>query len=240
MEHTGHRERIRERFREEGLDTFAPHEVLELILTFAIPRMDVNPLAHRLLEHFGSLPDVLEASEDALLEVDGIGPQSAMLLAMLLPLWRRYNKERLHPAARFATRSDLEEYCAALFMGAREEQMYVLSLDNRQRLLGCDLISSGTPSEVSVHPRLVVNCLMKRGAACAVLTHNHPSLSPLPSHADIELTQNIEALLAAMDIRLSDHIIAAGTHRFSFQREGLLQTEHGQSGSAAAENQSER
>ena len=218
-EHAGHRERLRARYLREGLNGFAPHEVLELLLTYAIPRADTNPMAHALMNRFGSLHAVLEASPQELEQVPGVGPQAATLLSMLLPVLRMYEQEKLLPRKRFSNRQELTAYCRTLFLGAGCEQFYLLSFDAGMQLLAATCLSSGTPGEVSVSPRLIMQELMRRNAAAAVLTHNHPSGSPKPSQADLDITRDLLQTLRGVDIRLIDHIIIAGAQDCSLLNE---------------------
>lgn len=225
MEHDGHRERLRARYRKEGLAGFAQHEVLELLLTFAIPRVNTNPIAHQLLDHFGSFHGALEAAPEELERVPGIGPQSAILISMLLPILRMYEQERLLPQLRLNTYVELAAYCRTLFLGVTNEQVYVLCLDARLQLLAAELIATGTPSEVQLAPRTVVHALLRHNAVGAVVTHNHPSGSLVPSQEDVDLTLRIQALLEGMDVRFYDHVLIAGQRDYSFRQNGLITAE---------------
>ena len=222
MDHTGHRERLRQRYQREGLDGFAPHEVLELLLTFAIPRVDTNPLAHELIDRFGSLSAVMEASPAELEQVPGIGRQASTLLTMLLPVFRAYQQEKLKPRGKFDTYANVAAYCRTLYLGSNEEQFYVLSLDAGLNLLAVRRLSEGSPAQVSAHPRAVVQELIRHNAVCAVITHNHPSGSALPSQDDLEVTRSIQTVLDGVGIRLCDHVIIAGCDDYSFFANGLL------------------
>ena len=222
VEHHGHRERLRERFAKAGLDGFAPHEALELLLTFAIPRQDVNPLAHRLLHHFGSFNRVLEASVKDLQVVPGIGKNAATLIALLLPLFRQYRQGIAEGAAAISGTESMIEYCQALLMGERLERFFVLCLDARGRLITHAMISSGDEGETAVYPRLIAKELLRSGAESCVLAHNHPSGLAHPSRADIELTAALKTILAPLSIALADHVIIAGDEFFSFANNGLI------------------
>ncbi len=222
MDHTGHRERLRQRFRQEGLDGFSADEVLELLLTYAIPRVDTNATAHLLLREFGSLRAVLEASEEQLKQVPGIGPQAASLITLLLPLLRRYEREAASPRPRLERYETLAAYCRSLFLGVPSEQCYLLCLDAKMSLLACVCLSRGTPAEVAVHPRLAAQEVIRHHAAGAVLCHNHPAGSPEPSQADLEVTRDIGQALSAIGARLYDHVIVGGGRDFSFRNSRLL------------------
>ena len=222
MEHEGHRERLRQRYKKEGLASFLPHEALELLLTYAIPRIDTNPLAHRLIGKFGSFSAVLEASPAELQQVEGVGPQAATLLSMMLPVLRMYQQEKLLPRHRLNVYDDLAAYCRTLFLGVGIEKFYVLCLDTKLQLLASVMISQGTPSEVSVQPRMVLQELMRHNATGAVICHNHPSGSMKPSQEDVALTLEIQHILSSVGIRLYDHVIVCGNRDYSFNAHHLL------------------
>ncbi len=222
-EHEGHRERLRERYRREGFDSFQPHEILEMVLTWVIPRKNVNPLAHRLIEHFGSLDAVFDATEEALKAVDGVGDSTALYLSMMGPLCSQYRISRLE--SKKLTLSDPESvkaYCAARMRDVRDEEFMMLSFDQQLRLLGTDKLAQGVPDQVAVFPRKVLEVLLRRGAAAAIICHNHPGGSAQPSRQDIALTNTIKTALEAVGIRLNDHILVAGGRGYSFHEMGLL------------------
>ena len=133
--HAGHRERIRERLRTSGLNAFSDHEVLELLLTFAIPRQDTNPLAHDLINAFGSLSAVLDADESELMRVKGMGKHAALLLTMMPQLMQRYQLSSLGKRPVITTLADAKNYCAPLFVGAGEEKIYMICLDQAGHVL---------------------------------------------------------------------------------------------------------
>lgn len=221
----GHRQRLRERFARAGLEGFAPHEALELLLCYAIPRRDTKPLAHALIKRFGSLPGVLSASSQELQTVSGIGESAATLLALMLPLLRMYQQQGLAEHPQLDQAAEIRAYCRALYLGQRYEQLYVLALDAKGKLLLRTLISSGDEGETAVYPRLIVSALLSAGAAAAVLCHNHPGGSAQPSQADIQMTRALDALLKPLHIRLIDHIIVAGEDCYSLRDSGLILNE---------------
>ena len=222
QDHEGHRERLRRRFEQEGLSGFAPHEALELLLTYAIPRVDTNGLAHALIKRFGSLGAVLEAPKADLTQVKGIGPRAADLLTLMVPLLRMYEQEKLQPRLNLGSYSSLTAYCRTLFLGVGVEQFYVLCLDAKLNLLSASRLFQGTPSEVSVQPRMVVQELIRNNAMGAVLCHNHPSGSPVPSAEDVHITREIQHILESMGMRLYDHILISGQKDYSFFAHHLL------------------
>ena len=227
MDHQGHRERLRQRFRRSGLEAFAPHEALELLLTYAIPRRDTKPIAYALMKRFGSLHGVFQASAEELRQVEGIGDSAALLLAMMSPLFRAYRRSLEEETDVIKNYFQSVRYCEALFEGERYEKFYVVCLGNGMKRLNTVLIASGDVTEVRVYARHILSALTECNALGALITHNHPSGIARPSGEDIALTNSIAALLDGVGIKLYDHIIVAPTETFSFRRGGLLGEENG-------------
>ncbi len=221
-QHHGHRERLRARFEQAGLDGFSDHEALELLLCYAIPRRDVKPIAKDLLGRFGGLSGVLSASREDLMAVPGIGDSASVLIRLLRPLFRRFQKDLLAPGEQLLSGDRLKDYCAALMTGERLEKLYVLALDAKGKLLLSTLISSGDDGETAVYPRLIVAALLRAGASQAVLCHNHPAGDPTPSNADREMTDALKALLVPLHIRLADHVVVGHDTTLSFRERGWL------------------
>ena len=215
--HAGHRERIRQRFREQGLTGFAEHEVLELLLTFAIARKDVNPLAHELIAQFGSLSAVLEADESELLRVNGVGENTAALITLMPELFGMYRRSAMGDRPRVVNYAEAKAYCELLFLGAHEELVYVLCLDQSGRVIHPALLRRGTVDEVSIYPREVVEMVIRYHAHAVMLTHNHPSGSVQPSQADIDVTARIAKALGAIDVQFTDHLIFSGDEVYSMK-----------------------
>lgn len=213
--HEGHRKRMRERFRKDGLDGFADHEALELLLFYGRARGDVNPLAHTLIDTFGSLQAVLEAKPDQLMAVPGVGEETATLISFMLPMFRRYTECICREKKRFDTRQDMKQFCKALLSGWRTERFYAICLNGDNQLLGQRLIAEGSVDAVHAYPRLVVEAALNLNARGVVLCHNHPGGSNWPSQQDIASTEQIRLLLKGMDIALLDHIIVAGEDTYS-------------------------
>ena len=217
--HVGHRERIRQRFREQGLTGFAEHEVLELLLTFAIARKDVNPLAHELIAQFGSLSAVLEADESELMRVKGVGENTAALITLMPELFGVYRRSAMGDRPRVTNYAEAKAYCKSLFMGAHEELVYVLCLDQNGRVIHPALLRRGTVNEVNIYPREVVEMVIRYHAHAIMLTHNHPSGTAQPSQADIDVTARIARALEAINVSLTDHLILSGDEVYSMIRE---------------------
>ena len=213
--HTGHRSRIRERFRSVGLGGFSEHEALELLLTFAIPQRDVNPLAHELIRQFGSLANVLEADESELRLVPGVGENAALILNLMPQLFTLYSKSRMGERPVIETFAQARRYCASLFYGAHDELAYMISLDRSGRVIHPSLLSRGTVDEVMLHPRQVVETALRHHAYGVLFAHNHPGGDIEPSHSDYEATSRAIVALKVVGIRVVDHIILAGDRAYS-------------------------
>jgi len=217
--HAGHRERIRERLRTSGLSAFSEHEVLELLLTYAIPRQDVNPLAHELIAAFGSLSGVLDAHESELMRVKGMGKHAALLLTMMPQLMSRYQLSSLGERPTIVKLADARAYLAPLFIGASEEQIYMICLDQAGHVLHRSLLHTGTVDHVPLHPRTVVETALRHHAFSVILAHNHPSGVASPSQADLDVTGRIASALYMIGIQLVDHLIFAAGSAFSIVRQ---------------------
>lgn len=209
QEHEGHRDRMRARFAQGGLAGFAPHETLELLLFYAIPRQNVNPLAHRLLSRFGSVDAVLRAGADELAQVPGVGAHTAALLTLVPELARYAERERKSARAIITNYREAKAHCAGLFGARPQEALYVISLDIQGRVLHDSQAAAGTLDAIPIYPRTVVACAMRHNAHAVVLAHNHPGGVAEPSDADIRVTDILSDALAAVDIRLMDHIVCA-------------------------------
>ena len=221
--HDGHRERLRGRFLQDGLDGFEDHQVLELLLFHALPRADTNPIAHRLIRRFGTLSAVLEGDPRDLASVEGMGDKAAAFLSLIPHVTRRYFHDRVNRDNPPLTSSEaVTEYLVPLMAGRPEEVFYVLCLDSQCRVLYPALIGEGTVKEAHVHPRHVVEESLRHRAAGVILAHNHPGGTARPSNADHQLTALIVKVLGGIGIPVLDHVIVAGERTYSFAREGVL------------------
>ncbi len=205
--HGGHRQRMKDRYAATGFDGMAGHEILELLLFYAIPQQDTNPLAHRLMEEFGSLAGVLDASVEDLMQVEGIGQHAATLISMMPKLQRAYQTDLLRTRTIINTSELAKEYCRALLSCMTNEAFYVISLDNKSKVLNTKKICEGTIDEVSFYPRVVLETIFRSNGKKAILCHNHPSGIMKPSDLDIHATLEIKKVLDSVDIQLVDHII---------------------------------
>lgn len=220
--HEGHRRRLKERFLKEGLDSFEKHQVLELLLFFSIPRKDTNEIAHELLNKYGSLSGVFEADPKDLANTPGIGESSALLLALIPDLSRRYFNDKWRDKPELNSSTKAGQYAVTLFSGRPYEVFYIISLDAQNRVNYAQVVHEGTINEAPVYPRLIVEAALRHKANSVILAHNHPGGSLNPSRADIEATNRIKTALEAISISVVDHIIVCGGKYVSFAERGLL------------------
>ena len=219
--HAGHRERLRDRFiRDKGFENFEDHQVLELLLFYSNARVDTNPLAHELLDQFGSLKGVLEARPEQLMQINGIGKQQATLISMVVPLTRVWYRCAMSEPGRIGNSREAEQYCLSFLAGERTERFYVVSLNAKCNILGRRKISEGSLSEVSAYPRMVMETALNYNAHSVLLCHNHPGGTCAPSAEDISSTLQLQRLLNGVGILVLDHIIVAGNRTYSMIQHG--------------------
>ena len=218
----GHREKMRQRFLKSGLDAFADHEALELLLYYAIPRRDTNPIAHALMERYGSLSAVLTAPAEDLKKVEGVGESAAVLLKLAPQLYR---KARLSDAEQETVLSSVERVGAYLlerFAGEKNEVVYQLCLDRKGKLLACKKLGEGGVASADLDIRRLVENALLTGASSVVLAHNQPSGVALPSRDDYAATDRAKTALAVVGVALADHIIVADGDFVSMSDSGYL------------------
>ena len=223
--HEGHRSRVKERFCKEGLDNFDEHQVLELLLFYCIPRVDTNPIAHALLDRFGSLAQVMEAPVEELEKVQGIGHNAAVFLSLVTAAGRYY---QINSAMRNVMINSVEEcgkYLLPFFYGKRNEIVYLLCLDAKCKVLCCKEIGEGSVNSAGVPIRRIVEIALASNATTVVLAHNHPSGLAVPSEADVLTTRRVAAALSAVEIGLIDHIVVADNDFVSMTQSGFYRAE---------------
>lgn len=219
----GHRERLRQRFLQAGAGAFADHELLELLLTYAVLRKDVKPVAKALLEECGDLAGVFGAPTDLLETIPGIGPTAVALIRLVAEIpAEMWKGERRRTRRKVSTLEDAIKAVRTLVGARREEEFYVILLDAKNQVLGQERLVQGTVDRVAVFPRKVLELALSRRAAAILIAHNHPSGDPLPSKQDRELTSAMKRAAKAVEIRFLDHLIMAGDKTYSFhQADGL-------------------
>ena len=220
--HKGHRARTKERFLSEGIDGFADHNVLELLLFYSVPQKDTNPVAHALLDAFGSLHGVFDATHEELCKIPGVGPESATLIKLIPQLGRRYQISKVKNEKRLDSAAKAGAWLIPRFMGHRDEIVLCVCLDSKQMVLACATLSEGTVNVAGLQARKVVEFALRHNAANVILSHNHPSGIALPSQEDQMFTLKIKAALEAVGITLTDHIIVAGDDFVSMAQSGFF------------------
>ena len=208
--HSNHRERLRERYIKEGIDSFEAHQILELILFYSIPRKDTNNIAHELLNRFGSLSGVFEAPCKELITVNGVGRKTAAFLNLFSQVVRKYEDDKKSDKKDLSSAFDAGKYCINLFKGRIYECMFIVCLDARNKIICSEKIVEGTVNEATVYPRNIIRSALSNNASKVIIAHNHPGGTTTPSTDDLSLTTKIERALNAIDIQLCDHIIVSG------------------------------
>lgn len=220
--HDGHREKMRQRFMTGGLDAFADHEILELLLYYAIPRRDTNPIAHALMERYGSLPAVLTAPMEDLKRTEGIGESAAVLLHLVPQVCRRARLAQVGEDQVLNSSERAGAYLLECFDGESREVIYQLCLDRKGKLLACKRLGEGSVASADLDVRRLVENAILTGASAVILAHNHPSGVALPSDGDYTATMRVRAALNAIGIELADHIIVADGDFVSMADSGYL------------------
>lgn len=219
---SGHRERMRARFLEEGLDQFTDIQVLEMLLFYSIPRKDTNPIAHALLDRFGSLSQTLEAPVTELVKVDGISENTAVFLKYVTQVGRYYQTDRVSRIKVLPTLDSCAEYLRPFFLNRDVEMVFLLCLDAKCRVLCCKKLAEGSVNSTGISIRKVVEQSLNANAASVVLAHNHPGGLAIPSNEDIMTTGQIAAALRAVDVKLVDHIVVADDDYVSLIQSGYI------------------
>lgn len=220
--HSGHRERMKQRFRETGFMGFNDINALELFLFYAIPRQDTNPIAHALLERFGSFHGVFDARYEDLIKVPGVGEHVATLIKLIPAVCKRYTQGKQRQKMSYTTLEELEDFVVPLFSFDTEETLYVICLDSGNRVIHYQDVSHGGLDYVKVESRKILEIALERRAAKVVLAHNHPSGVPLPSVSDVQMTTSVQESLALFDIQLMDHFIVAEEVCVSMRKHGCI------------------
>ena len=218
--HKGHRERLKARFLETGLDSFTDVQALELLLFYAIPQKDTNPIAHALLDRFGSLSQVLDAPLEALKKVPGISDHSASLLRLVTELARFYQVDSAQRTEVLTSLDACGRYLVPRFFGRKVETVFLLCLDAKCKVLCCREIGEGSVNAASISVRKVVEAALSANATSVVLAHNHPSGVALPSADDVQTPRRIAAALSAVEVKLIDHIVVAEGDFISMTQSG--------------------
>ena len=217
--HSGHRLRQKELFEKMGLDAFADHGVLELLLYYVIPRKDTNIIAHRLINRFETLAGVFEAPVEELEKVEGMGHQAALLISMVSQVTARYIKSRSARSDILIDSPELGKYFLDRYIGERSEVVYLATFDARGRFIACHKVASGTTTAAGITARTVAEKALADNAVYAVLSHNHVGGYALPSNEDISATETLRGVLESIGVELYDHLIFDNSDDFVSMRE---------------------
>ncbi|XSG82780.1 MAG: RadC family protein [Methyloligella sp. ZOD6] len=218
----GHRQRLRQRFREAGADALPDYELLEMILFRAKARQDTKPLAKALLSRFGSFPEVINAPEELLREIPGLGEAAVTEIKLVRAAALRVMRAEVLNRPMLNSWSQLLDYCRAAMGFEAKEQFRILFLDKRNQVIADEVQQTGTVDHTPVYVREVVKRALELSATAMVLVHNHPSGDPTPSRADIEMTKQIDQAAKNLGIVVHDHIIVGKHGHASFKGLGLI------------------
>jgi DNA repair protein RadC len=221
-DHRGHRDRLRRKYLNAGMDALHEYESLELLLTYALPRRDVKPPAKALLKAFGSLKGVVDAEVAELEQIPGIGGNAALLLKLVKELATLYLKQKAKEKKQVTCTTELLDFCRSALGGKKDEEFSVIYLDAQNQIIAFETIQRGIVNQAVVYPRQVLENALKKKASAIILAHNHPSGQVRPSDADIRLTRTIQDVARLLDIIVHDHIIIGENRFFSFREEGLI------------------
>ncbi len=220
--HKGHRERLFDKYINNGPDSFMDHELLELLIMFSRPRVDTNPIAHELLDYFGSMNNVLNAHPSDLMSVNGVGKKTALLISLINDIQKRAVLNDMSGKS-LDTSDAAIAYCMKLFEGAKRELVYVLCLNSSNKLISQSLIAKGTDNSVVINVRDVVEASIRNSASAVIVAHNHTSDDVIPSDEDVETTKNIVNALQAIEVKLNDNIIVGKNRALSMMRDKVYE-----------------
>ncbi len=219
--HEGHRERLKDKFIKNGLDSFEPHELIELLLFFSVPRKDTNELGHKLINSFGSLASVFDAPIESLQEVNGIGKSSAILIKLIPEICRKYMEDKFNYHDKIIDIENAGVILMNKFIGRINETVVLMLLDSKRKLLFCGTINEGSVNSCDIYIRKLVEYAIKYNSSMAIIAHNHPSGVALPSRNDIATTFAVKDALKLVGVRLIDHIIVADSDYVSLAQSNL-------------------
>ena len=220
--HDGHRERIRNKFLNGGLDGFNEHEIMELLLTYCIPRRDVNETAHLIINKFGSLLKAIQASQKEMEDIEGVGPGVSCFLRLLSETHRYLSISQATSKTCLSNYEDYGNYLRNFFIGAKVETVYLLCMDAKGEVIGCHLVDEGSVVSANISTRKLLEIAINSNAATVVLAHNHPGGLAMPSEVDILTTKQIAIALKNAEIILVDHVIVADDDYVSLGQSGIM------------------
>lgn len=219
---SGHRERLKARFRKGGVDALADYELLELNLMLAIPRRDVKPLAKDLIKEFGSFAEVISATPERLKQFSGVGENVVTTLKLAEASAQKLAEGAVMGKPVLSNWQALIKYCSTQLAYKKNEQFRVLFLDRQNRLIMDEKMQEGTIDHTPVYPREIIKRALELGSTAIILVHNHPSGDPTPSREDIEMTKKIQEAGKQLGVMLHDHLIISKGGHSSFKTMDLI------------------
>ena len=220
--HQGRRKRVKQKYVQHGADSFSDHEILELLLYYCYPRQDTNPIAHKMINKFDGLNNLVDADVKQIMNECGVTENVAILVSLVPKIAKRYMENLWQEKPVLDNTGILGEYAKTLFIGKKYECFYVICLNSQYALQGATLVHEGTIDSVAVYPRNLIEVCLRYNASYVVLAHNHPSGELTASKEDLQVTREIITALKVIDIKVVDHIIVAGNDYFSFSKSNLL------------------
>lgn len=220
--HTGHRKRKKQQVIAAGIEHLPDHEILEVMLYYAIPTGDTNNLAHKLVDRFGSLIAVLDASYEDLISVPGVGEHTAMMICFFRMISRKYLMKKTIESKSLSDTDAVTAYCRAIFTTAEREELHCIFVDDELGLIGEKKITEGTLGKIELPMRAVAEAAFAAKCNRVLITHNHPGGACLPSRADIDATRELWRVLHTMQIELVDHIVVGRDGEWSIRFNGNL------------------
>ena len=221
VDHSGHRDRLRNKYLENGLESLEQHEILEMLLFYAIPRRNTNDIAHSLINNFGSLAAVLDAPYEALVQ-NGLSGASATFIKVLPDLCRIYYDCRYNSKNKIIDVNNVIDVMRQKFIGRTEEHVILLLTDAKFREKYTGVISKGNFNTVDINISKIISLCTAHNAVFAIIAHNHPSGNAMPSKNDLKVTKNLYNALKCINVKLIDHVIIADNDALSFVESGIM------------------
>lgn len=218
----GHRQRLKERFQLSESKGMPDYELLELLLTYSIPRKDVKPIAKKLLAQYKNLDDLIDAERSNLSKADGLGDNTITLIKLVKEICNKYYELQIHKHDILLYPDSVIKFAQSKLGGKGNEIFMVLFLNTKNELLNYEIITEGTIDNIIIYPRRIIEKALYNNAAGCILVHNHPSGYSIPSAEDKKITFQLKSFLKIIDVNLLDHIIVGKQNHFSFQEQGLL------------------
>lgn len=221
-QHKGHRSRLRQKYLNAGVGGLHDYEIIELLLTYAIPLKDVKPIAKNLMNRFKDISGLLDATHEELCEVDGISTNSATLFALIRDICSEYLAGKMKDKDALSSPEAVRDFARMKMAGLKDEAFMVIYLNTKNHVIEHEMINEGTVDQAVVYPRNIIKKALVNNATGLILIHNHPSGMCEPSKEDVKLTHAIKEAARTVNIRTVDHIIVGKSGYFSFIENSLL------------------